>query len=115
LVVGILEIVFAICGSFPNINNCIGNTLLCGEIDDFAVHQSNLTARRFVDYDALTIFAEGSMWRPEGAENGRTGGDVSRFVGMFMSDFINESSKELDIARRPRTEMNLRLKAGDIR
>jgi hypothetical protein len=55
------------------------------------MHQGNLTAWGLVDYDTLAILAEGGVWRPERSENGRAGWNVSGFIGMLMSDFIDES------------------------
>lgn len=91
LVLGILEIVFAVRGRLPDVNNGIWNSLAGDQIDDFAVHQGGLTTGVWVLDDGAAELAEGSIGRPEGTEDGGGSWVDAVFGYEFVGNFIDKS------------------------
>lgn len=91
LVLGVLEVVLAIGASLPNVEDGVRNGLLGNGVGDVAMHQrrSALVGR---DSDRVAGLTEGSVRRPEGAENSRGGGLIStRLLEKLVLNFVNNS------------------------
>jgi hypothetical protein len=90
LIFWVLEVIFSVGRSFPDINDCFRDSFACLEIDDLAVHKSDFALVGRED-DAATIFAEGCVGRPERTEDGAARWDIARFRGMLMGNFIDKA------------------------
>lgn len=95
LVFWVLEIVFSVCGSLPNVDNGIRNAFLSLEVNDFAVHQGDKSAWGLVDDDGFTVLAERRVRRPEWPEDGG-GSRRTGFGSVLVGDFVNEAVMLLD-------------------
>lgn len=71
LVVWILEVVFSIGASLPDVEDGTGNRLSCDEVRDGAVHLANAALRVGVLDDGAAVVPEGRIGRPKGTEDGR--------------------------------------------
>ena len=92
LVLRVLEIVFPVRGSLPDVNDCVGDSLAGQEIGHLAVHECGMSAGRGVLDDRAARLAERCVGRPEGSEDGGGGGVVAIFGHDFVGDFIDESA-----------------------
>lgn len=71
LVLGVLEVVFAVGAGLPDVEDGVRDGLAGEQIRDGAVHQSNAAGGVGVLDDGAAVFAEGGVGRPEGAQDGR--------------------------------------------
>ncbi len=90
LVLGILEVVFAVPGGLPDVDDDAGDALPGDEVRDGAVHEGDLAAVRVLN-DASAELAEGGVGAPEGAEDGGGGGEDARFRGNLVGDFVDKA------------------------
>lgn len=74
LVVRVLEVVLAVGGRLPDVEDGVGNGLASQEVGDGAVHQADLALRVGVLDDGVAVLTEGGVGRPEGPEDGGGGG-----------------------------------------
>lgn len=118
LVVRVLEVVFAVGASLPNIEHGSGNGLSGEKICDCAVHESDLATRSWVLDDGAAIVAEWRIGRPEGSKDrGRSRINVA-FSDNLVCDFINQAMRQLaSSARRHRCVSGVysRFKSKDVR
>jgi hypothetical protein len=66
LILGVLEIVFAVGARLPDVDDDAGDALLGDEVGDGAVHEGDVALVRVLD-DAAAQLAEGGVGAPEGA------------------------------------------------
>jgi hypothetical protein len=66
LILGILEIVFAVGAGLPDVDDDVGDALLGDQVGDGAVHEGDVALVRVLD-DAAAQLAEGGVGAPEGA------------------------------------------------
>jgi hypothetical protein len=90
LILGVLEIVFAVGARLPDVDDDAGDALLGGEVGDGAVHEGDVALVRVLD-DAAAQLAEGGVGTPEGAQDGGGGGEDAGFGGDFVGDFVDEA------------------------
>ena len=79
----------------PDVNDNAWNALIGDEVGNSAVHEGDMALVRILNYAAAEL-TEGSVGRPEGAENGGGCGEDTRFGGDLVGDFIDEASPKLD-------------------
>lgn len=91
LVLRVLEIVFPVGGRLPDIDHGVGDALAGQKIGDLPVHEGRVSAGRGVLDDAAAELAEGSVGRPEGAEDGGGGGVGAVLGHELVGDFVDES------------------------
>lgn len=97
LTLGVLEVVLAVGGGLPDVDDGVGDGLLGLHVADDTVHQSNLSLVVGVLDDSLAIVAEGCVWRPEGAENGGGSRYFTRFGDDLVGDLIDETAAVISI------------------
>ena len=90
LVLGILEVVLAVGRGFPHVDDGIGDALARLQVSDFAVHPAYLALVWGID-DGAAVFAEGSVGRPERAEDGGGGWHFAGLGGVFVGNFVDEA------------------------
>lgn len=79
LVVWVLEVVLAVRGGLPDVEDGVGDASFCNCVGDPAPHQGDPAIVRAAD-DAIAQFAEGGVRAPEGPEDrGRGGYVIARF------------------------------------
>lgn len=88
LVLRVLEIVLAVGGCLPDVDDGVGDALPGNDVGHAAVHERGLAERRHaVLDDAPAELAEGRLGGPEGPEDGRGGGvDVGPLVGDLVDE-----------------------------
>lgn len=92
LVLGVLEVVLAIGGGLPDVDDGVRDGLLRHAVDDLAVHEGNLAVGDGILDDAVAESAERSLGRPEGAENGGGGGNIVGVEHDVVGDFVDETN-----------------------
>lgn len=91
LVLGVLEVVFAIGAGLPDVHDGAGDGLAGEEMGNGAVHFADTTLWIGILDDRAAVVAERGGRRPEGAEDGRR-----RRIGVILGDdlvgyLVNES------------------------
>lgn len=71
LVLGVLEVVFAVGAGLPDVEDGVGDGLAGKQVCDGAVHQGDAALGVGVLDDGGAVLAEGGVGRPEGAQDGR--------------------------------------------
>lgn len=95
---GVLEIVLAVGGSLPDVED---STLDGGaglHVGEHAVHVGDLAVGVGVLDDAVSKGAEGSIGRPEGAENDVGGGSEALVSDDLVGDLVNKRFKADHVA-----------------
>jgi hypothetical protein len=90
LILGILEIVFAVGARLPDVDDDAGDALVGDEVGDGAVHEGDMALVWVLD-DAAAQLAEGGVGAPEGAQDGGGGGEDAGLGGDFVGDFVDEA------------------------
>lgn len=88
---GVLEVVFAVGGGLPDVEHGALDGLACFHVRDDSVHVGDFAIGVGVLDDAVAEFAEGSVGRPEGAENDIGGGGEALFGDDFVCNFVDQS------------------------
>jgi hypothetical protein len=70
LVLGVLEVVFAVGAGLPDVEDGVGDGLAGEKVCDGAVHQGDAALGVGVLDDGAAVLAEGGVGRPEGAQDG---------------------------------------------
>ncbi len=86
----VLEVVLAVGAGLPDVEDGPGDGLARQQVRDGAVHLADAAARRRVLDDGGAVFPEGSIGRPEGAEDGRRGWVDVSLGDDFVGDFVDE-------------------------
>lgn len=113
LVLGVLEVVLPIRGSLPDIDYGSGYGFLRHKIHHPPPHQRHLTLVRAHD-DTVAVLTEGGIGAPEGAKDGRGGGDFVGLGRQLMFDLVDEPAKRSDASlrakrREKRTALTIRV------
>ena len=93
LILRVLEIVLPVRGSLPDIDHSSSHRLLRHKIYHSPLHQRHLALVR-AHYDTVAILAERGIGAPEGAEDGRRGGDFVSLGRKLVFDFVDEPAKK---------------------
>lgn len=96
--VGVLEIVLAVGGSLPDIKNGTDDGSTGLHISQNTVHVGDLTVGVGVLNDRVAKSAEGSIGRPEGAQNDVGSGGLALLGDDLVGDLIDEGLETNDIA-----------------
>lgn len=70
LVLGVLEVVFAVGAGLPDVEDGVGDGLAGEQVCDGAVHQGDAALGVGILDDGAAVLAEGGVGRPEGAQDG---------------------------------------------
>lgn len=97
LVVWILEVVFPVRGCLPDVNHSSCDPFFRVEIRDFAMHQGDMPVRRWVQDDALAVFAEWGSRAPKWAKDCGGCGDLIGLDSMLMCDLVDKTAMRLDL------------------
>ena len=94
LVLGVLEVVLAVGGSLPDVEDGVGDGLASGDITDDTVHLGDAAVGRdaILD-DGAAVLAEGGVGGPEGSENGGRGGLETLLDDDLVGDLINKAEE----------------------
>lgn len=95
--VGVLEVVLAVGGGLPDVEDCADDGLSSLHVGQDTVHEGDLTVGVGVLDDAVAEIAEGSVGRPEGPENDVGGGSQTLVSDDFVGDLINKSDLVVSI------------------
>ena len=87
LILRVLEVIFPVGGSLPNVKNSSGNGFLSIYVSNDSVHECNLALMRALDYGGA-ILAEGRIGTPEWAQYRRWGGFLAGLADVLMCDFV---------------------------
>jgi len=87
---GVLEIVLAVGGGLPDIQNSAGNGGTGLHISENTVHISDLTVGLGVLNDGVTQSAERSIGRPEGTQNNVGGGGLALLSDDLVGNLIDQ-------------------------
>lgn len=90
---GVLEIVLAVGGGLPDIEDGSSNRLASLHVADGTVHESDTAIGLGILDDAVAESTEGSVGRPEGAENDVGGGGDTVFGDDLVGDLIDKAEK----------------------
>lgn len=90
LVLGVVGVVFAVGAGLPHIENGVGNTLASVDVADDTVEECELAILGHILDDAGAEVAEGSLGRPEGAENARGCGSLSCFGDDLVVNLVDK-------------------------
>ena len=119
LVVGVLEVVLSVGRRLPDVEDGAGDGLARGDVTDHTVHLGDaaLGGDAVLD-DAAAELTEGSVGRPEGAENGRRRGVDLAIRNDLVGNLVDKADQGVSqgiFLERYIFEENLRLEAEDIR
>lgn len=87
----VLEIVLAVGGGLPDIEDSTGDWLASFHVPNGTVHEGNATIGFGILNDAVTESAEGCIGRPEGAEDNVGGGGDAILSDNLVGDLINKT------------------------
>lgn len=90
--VGVLEVVLAVGGGLPDVEDGTLDGLASLHVPEDTVHEGDLAVRVGVLDDAVTELAEGSVGRPEGAEDDVGGGGDTVFGDDLVGDLIDKAN-----------------------
>ncbi len=91
LVLRVLEIVFPVGRSLPDIKYSARDGLAGHEITDDPVHEAHTSIRSGVLDDGCTVITERNIRGPEGSQNGRGRRVHARVGDNLVGDFVDES------------------------
>lgn len=92
LVLRVLEVVFAIGASLPDVKDSAGDRLSGKKISNGAVHLAHSAVGIGVLDDGAAVLAERSVGRPERSEDRRRSRVNVAFCNDFVGDFIDEAA-----------------------
>jgi hypothetical protein len=90
LVLGVVGVVLAVGAGLPHVEDGVGDTLTGVNVADDTVEECKLTILGHVLDDTATELAEGSLGRPEGAEDAGGGGSLSSVGDDLVVDLVDE-------------------------
>lgn len=92
LVLGVLEVVLAVGGRLPDVEDGVGDGLVRGHVPDHTVHERHLASggNTILD-DGAAELTEGSVGGPEGSEDGGGGGVNVAFRNDLVGDLVNKA------------------------
>ena len=100
LVIGVLEVVLAVGRRLPDVEDGTGDRLAGDHVTDHTVHLGHAAlGRHAVLDDGATELAEGSVGRPEGAQDGRGRGVDVALGDDLVGDLINKAKTEQSARR----------------
>lgn len=88
LLVLVLLLIQAVCGSLPDIDRCIGQGLLCFCTVDCAMHVHDLGIFGGIEGDSGALFSDWVIVAEEGAQDGALGRQIRGFGGLLVGDFV---------------------------
>lgn len=92
LIIRVLKVVLAVGRSLPDVEDGVGNRLPGDQVADDTVHQAHATVGSWVLDNGASIFAERSVWRPKGPEDGRRRGVDTRIRDDLVGNLVYEAT-----------------------
>ena len=94
LVVGVLEVVLAVGGGLPDVEDGVGDGVAGNDVADDTVHLGHAAVGgdAILD-DGAAVLTEGSIGGPEGAKNGRGSGLETLLDDDLVGDLINKAEE----------------------
>lgn len=93
LLVGlVLEVVLAVGGCLPEVDDSVADWLLGDHVLDNTVHVGDGTAWSWAHDDGVTKVPEWGIWRPEWTENGGRGWRVTSLRDLVVCDLSDEAA-----------------------
>lgn len=91
LVLGVKDVVLAVCAGLPHVKDSVGNALAGLDVAHHTVEPGDLAVGGQIQNDRVAHFTEGGLGGPEGAEDGRRGGLKTLCGGNLVVDFVDEA------------------------
>ena len=94
LVFGVLEVVFAVRGGLPDVDDSPCDRFLGDDIHHPSMHEGHLALVRVLYY-AIAIVTEGGVGAPEGAQDCGGGRDLVGLDCVGVSNFVDQAARWL--------------------